>query len=170
MLFSSAKSRTTGPICNPESEIPRLGLKRAATLILCSLTLTLLPSAQAQTFTDIFNADGIAAACDPTKEQRFTIKNDGAYVAEFEVYSGGVHLGTSPQILLGSCYQPRFPGGKKLIKGYVYTGLVWNPRVLFMTAWSSDRDYIVTYGTTLDARAVGRNKINPNDLDVTARE
>ncbi len=152
-------------------EESKLRPKRIAAFVLCSLAVVISTSLRAQDFGNIWNVDGVGKSCDPTTGNQFIIKNDGAYVAEFEIYSGPVHMGTSPHILLGNCYKPPYPGKNHLIKGYVYTGLVWNPRVLFMTAWSKDRDYIITYGTTLDARAVGRNRRpNPNDLDMTVKQ
>ena len=143
---------------------------------LMSLGVMLPQVSQAQVPSIFPDHGGADPECHPATWSGFIanlgIKHYGGYVADFEVYANGKLIQRSGSILVRQCFFPTVPDGMRVqdltIKGFVHTGLVWNPRVHFMTANGNTTKWSIIYGTTLDARAVAAN-YQQNPVDVTVR-
>jgi len=127
--------------------------------LICAIPQTSF--AQGSTLSNLIQMDG-NTSCHPDGSQDFGVKQNGWYAAEFEIYRGAALIETSPNVLLGQCwYLSRFHGVGLTVKGFAYTGLVWNPRIQFMEIKTRGTHYVETYGTTLDPRARAMVSGNP---------
>lgn len=119
--------------------------------------------AQSATLSNLVQIEG-NAFCDPDSRKGFGIKQNGAYVAEFEIYRGSALIEKTNNVLLGQCWNlSRFHGSGLIIKGFSYTGLVWNPRIQFMEVDLSDERVflsVTTHGTTLNPRAEAHIRVS----------